>query len=47
MRHYADPYAKQYIVFNAEIKRKEPIKEMTITEIEEALGYKIKVVGDK
>ena len=47
MRHYGDPYKRQYIVFEAKIKRKEFTKEMTITEIEEALGYKIKVVGDK
>ena len=47
MRHYTDFYKKQYIVFEAKIKRKELAKEMTIAEIEEALGYKIKVVGDK
>ena len=47
MRHYGDPYKRQYIVFEAKIKRKETTKEMTIAEIEEALGYKIKVVGDK
>ena len=27
--------------------RREPIKEMTIAEIEKELGYKIKVIGDK
>lgn len=47
MRHYNDTYKRQYIVFEAKVKRKEAIKEMTITEIEEALGYKIKVVGEK
>lgn len=47
MRHYGDPYKRQHIVFEAKIKRKETTKEMTIAEIEEALGYKIKVVGDK
>ena len=47
MRHYTDPYRKSHIVFEAKVKRKETVKEMTITEIEEALGYKIKVVGDK
>lgn len=38
---------KVYCVFFYRINRKEPCKEMTIAEIEEALGYKIKVVGDK
>ena len=47
MRHYPDPYKKQYIIFETKISRKEAYKEMTITEIEEALGYKVKVVGDK
>ena len=28
-------------------KKAEPIKEMTIAEIEKELGYKIKVIGDK
>ena len=46
MRHYNDPIKKQYIVFEAKITRKELVKEMTIAEIEDALGYKIKVVGD-
>ena len=27
--------------------RREPVKEMTIAEIEKELGYKIKVIGDK
>lgn len=47
MRHYNDTNKKHYIVFEAKVKRKETTKEMTIAEIEEALGYKIKVVGDK
>lgn len=38
---------KVYCVFFYRITRKEPCKEMTIAEIEEALGYKIKVVGEK
>ena len=38
---------KQYITINYKISRKVHPKEMTIEEIEEALGYKIKVVGDK
>ena len=38
---------KQYFKFEYRIDRKEKCKEMTIADIEEALGYKIKVVGDK
>ena len=38
---------KQYITINYKIVRKVQPKEMTIKEIEEALGYKIKVVGNK
>lgn len=38
---------KQYFHFPYIITRKTECKEMTIAEIEEALGYKIKVVGDK
>ena len=38
---------KQYFKFEYSVKRKETYKEMTVAEIEEALGYKIKVVGDK
>lgn len=38
---------KQYIMINYKISRKVQPKEMTIEEIEEALGYKIKVVGNK
>ena len=38
---------KQYCKFFYRISRKEIHKEMTIAEIEEALGYKIKVVGEK
>ena len=44
---YAWQRVKQYCVFFYRITRKEIHKEMTIAEIEEALGYKIKVVGDK
>ena len=36
----------QYINFSYTIRRKEQYKEMTISEIEKALGYKIKVVGE-
>ena len=36
---------KQYITINYKIVRKVQPKEMTIEEIEEALGYKIKVIG--
>lgn len=38
---------KQYFCFPYTIARKTEYKEMTITEIEEALGYKIKIVGEK
>lgn len=38
---------KQYYVFEYTINKKETYKEMTVAEIEEALGYKIKVVADK
>lgn len=38
---------KQYFKFEYSVDRKETYKEMTVAEIEEALGYKIKVVGDK
>lgn len=38
---------KQYCLFFYRISRKEQPKEMTITEIEEALGYKVKVIGGK
>lgn len=38
---------KQYFHFPYIVTRKTNAKEMTIAEIEEALGYKIKVVGDK
>ena len=47
MRHYDDVNHKQYIVFNVQVTRKGPVKEMTIAEIEEALGHKIKIVSDK
>lgn len=38
---------KQYFHFPYIITRKTECKEMTIAELEEALGYKIKVVRDK
>ena len=38
---------KQYIKFKYIVKRKNAYKEMTVEEIEAALGYKIKVVGNK
>ena len=44
---YGWQHNKAYCVFFYCITRKEPCKEMTIAEIEEALGYKIKIVGDK
>ena len=44
---YAWQRVKQYCVFFYRVTRKEVHKEMTIAEIEKALGYKIKVVGDK
>ena len=37
----------QYIVFAFHGYYQEPVKEMTIAEIEKELGYKIKVIGDK
>ena len=44
---YAWQRVKQYCGFFYRITRKEPCKEMTIADIEEALGYKIKVVSKK
>ena len=38
---------KQYIKFDFHGYYVEPVKEMTIEQIEKELGYKIKVVGDK
>ena len=38
---------EQYIRFVFEGTYIEPVKEMTIKQIEQELGYKIKVVGDK
>lgn len=38
---------KQYFRFDYTVTRKEVYKEMTVSEIEAALGYKIKVVADK
>ncbi|MBR3600235.1 MAG: hypothetical protein IKL53_10220 [Lachnospiraceae bacterium] len=40
-------YRKQYVYIDYRIVRKERPKELTIKEIEELLGYKIKVVGEK
>ena len=37
---------KRHYRFYFSVTRKKAFKEMTITEIEEALGYKIKVIGD-
>ena len=36
-----------YYIFSYTITRKEEVKEMTIAEIEEKLGYKIKVIGEQ
>ena len=44
---YAWQRVKQYCVFFYRITRKEIYKEMTVADIEKALGYKIKVVGEK
>ena len=38
---------KQYIRFDFRVKYRETIKKMTVSEIEEVLGYKIEIVGDK
>lgn len=38
---------EQYMQFVITGTRPEPVKEMTIAEIEKELGYKIKVIGDK
>lgn len=38
---------EQYMRFVIIGVRREPVKEMTIAEIEKELGYKIKVIGDK
>ena len=38
---------KQYFRFDYSVTRKEVYKEMTVSEIEEALGYKIKVVSEE
>ena len=39
--------SKQYIRIMVEGVHVEPVKEMTIDQIEQELGYKIKVIGDK
>lgn len=44
---YSAKREKQYIKISYCISRKEEYKEMTVAEIEEELGYNIKVVGDK
>lgn len=38
---------KCYIRFDFKVKYREVFKKMTVPEIEEALGYKIEIVGDK
>ena len=38
---------EQYMRFVITGTRPDPVKEMTIAEIEKELGYKIKVIGDK
>ena len=38
---------EQYMRFVITGTRPEPVREMTIAEIEKELGYKIKVIGDK
>lgn len=40
-------YPKEYIMFRYKFSKKEPIKEMTLSEIEEALGYKVKIKYDE
>lgn len=37
----------QYIRFDFEVKYKEVVKKMTITEIESILGHKIEIIGDR
>ena len=37
---------EQYMRFVITGTRREPVKEMTVAEIEKELGYKIKIVGD-
>lgn len=44
---YAWQHVKQYCLLFYSITRKELHKEMTIADIEEALGYKIKIVNDR
>lgn len=39
-------YHKQYVYIDYRIVRKEQPKELTVTEIEKLLGYKIKIVGE-
>lgn len=37
----------QYIRFDFEVKYKEVVKKMTVTEIESILGHKIEIIGDR
>ena len=37
----------QYLKFHFRVKYKEPVKKMTVEEIEKELGYKIEIVSDK
>lgn len=40
--------AEQYLTFSIKITKKEPpVKELTVKEIEERLGYKIKVIAEE
>lgn len=38
---------KCYIRFDFEVKYKEVVKKMTVTEIESILGHKIEIIGDR
>lgn len=38
-------YEKQYVLMTFTISKKEKYKEMTIEDIEKALGYKVKIIG--
>lgn len=41
------PYKENHIKIAVHIKKKNKIKEMTISEIEQQLGYKIKIINEK
>jgi hypothetical protein len=41
------PYKENHIKIAVHIKKKNKTKEMTISEIEEQLGYKIKIINEK